>query len=110
MRSYFNDILMIPCALPLVLWVHAQLGWRSPESVPSGREVLGHLVLWSIIAEFVGPRLMAHPFADLRDIAAYSLGASMAFLWWQYSDLGHAVAGQSNDFSRAEMPDKMRSI
>jgi len=28
-HSWLNDALLIPCALPLLLWVHARLGWRN---------------------------------------------------------------------------------
>lgn len=82
-RAYFNDFLMIPCALPLVLWVHAILGWREKSAYPNLWEILGHVLVWSVVAEAIGPRLVSGTVADFRDVLAYAGGAFVAGLWWQ---------------------------
>ena len=85
MRSYFNDVLLIPCALPWVLWGHALLGWRDWDRRPTGAEIVGHLAVWALIAEGLGPRLFAHAVADWGDVAAYAAGACLAAFWWRFS-------------------------
>ncbi|MBT5705428.1 hypothetical protein N9B57_03745 [Verrucomicrobia bacterium] len=81
--GYFNDFLMIPCALPFILWVHCLLGWREKAAYPTLPELLGHLIVWSIVAEGIGPMLIAGAVSDFRDVLAYAGGALVAGLWWQ---------------------------
>ena len=85
-RAYLNDLLLIPCALPLVLWVHASLGWRNKESYPTLNELIGHLMVWSIIAEGVGPKLISHAVPDYGDVLAYVVGGMSAYAWWRRGD------------------------
>jgi len=81
--GYFNDFLMIPCALPLILWVHSLLGWREKAAYPTLSELVGHLVVWSIVAEAIGPKLVTGAVSDFRDVLAYAGGALVAGLWWR---------------------------
>lgn len=81
-HSYFNDFWLIPCALPLILWLHRRLGLRANDAYPTFAEVVGHLAFWSLLFEWIGPRFMAHPTGDAGDVVAYALGALGAVLWW----------------------------
>lgn len=81
-QSYFNDLLLIPCALPLLLWLHASFGWRHQDEAPNGSEVIGHWAIWSIVAEWIGPRLFTQAVGDWRDVMAYGIGAAFAWCWW----------------------------
>ena len=83
-RFWFNDLLLIPCALPPVLQVHRWLNLRRHDGAPSIAEVLGHLALWSVLFEVIGPHLM-HVTGDWRDVLAYTAGALAACVWWQAS-------------------------
>ncbi len=78
---HFNDLWLIPCALPLLLWVHQKLGWRG-DAPPTAREVGGHLALWSVLFEWWGPRLMSHATGDPLDVACYWVGGLVAWVWW----------------------------
>jgi hypothetical protein len=82
LHGYFNDLLLIPAALPPILWVHHKAGWRKHEMPPSFHEIASHLFLWAFIAEVVGPKLFVHSFGDWADAAAYTAGALAAGLWW----------------------------
>jgi len=84
LRGYFNDLLLIPAALPPILWLHHKAGWRGHDLPPSVGEITLHLVMWSIIAEVVGPKLFTHSVGDWADVAAYTAGALAAWLWWQH--------------------------
>ena len=81
-HSWFNDALLIPCALPVLLRFHAWLGWREQDAVPNAWEILAHLVGWSVLFEVVGPRVMHHATGDLLDVVAYAVGAVVAYFWW----------------------------
>lgn len=86
LHSQFNDLWLIPCALPLVLWFHRKLGWRGAEA-PSLLEVIGHLLLWSILFEWLGPHLIRHATGDPLDVACYWIGGLAAWAWWNRAAL-----------------------
>ncbi len=76
-HGYWADLLMIPAALPLVLWLQRLSGLRPHDQSPSGSEIALHLAGWSVICEFVGPQWGHHGTADGWDVVAY--------LWWNRS-------------------------
>ena len=86
--GYFNDLLLIPAALPLVLWLQRRLGVRAVDSPPRWREIALHLLVWSVTAEGIMPQLTARATGDWYDVLAYSVGASLAGYWWQDSAIG----------------------
>ena len=81
MMFHFNDLWLIPCALPPVLWLHRRLGLRSQDGPPQPGEIAGHLIFWSLLFEWIIPKLM-HTSGDPADVAAYAAGAVIAGLWW----------------------------
>ena len=81
LHSYCNDLWLIPCALPWVLWVQRALRLRRHNLPPTLAEVLGHLAVWSVLAEVIGPRIWPVT-ADVLDVLAYGLGGIAAWLWW----------------------------
>jgi hypothetical protein len=92
-RNHFNDTLVVPAALPLVLWLHRRLGLRQHDHPPTPLEVGGHVAVWALLCEFAGPRLTSHGTADLWDVVAYAGGGALAWLWWrrQYTPAGAAL-------------------
>jgi len=90
LRSHFNDLLLIPCALPPVLLIHRWLGLRSAQRMPRLSEIAFHLALWCVLFEFVGPRFMPGATGDLWDIAAYCLGGTIAAWWWRRGEIDRA--------------------
>lgn len=81
LHGQFNDCLLIPCALPLILWLQRQLGLRAQDDFPSAGEIGFHLVVWSVLFEFIGPHLMRVT-GDVRDVVAYAIGSFIAWCWW----------------------------
>jgi len=77
----FNDLLLIPCALPLILWVHRRLGWRAHDAPPTAAEVALHVAVWSIVCEVVGPHWVRTT-GDPWDVVAYAGGGLLAWIWW----------------------------
>lgn len=86
MHGHFNDLLLIPAALPVVLWLQRVSGLRKNDLAPTWPEVLLHLVVWSVICEFIGPLLLHHGTADGWDVLMYAAGGIAACLWWNRSN------------------------
>lgn len=83
LHGYFSDVLLIPAALPLVLWVQRRLGLRPADTRPAWREILLHLAVWAVTAELIAPHLFARATGDAWDVAAYTGGALLSGLLWQ---------------------------
>lgn len=82
LHGHFSDLLMIPVALPVVLWMQRSIGLRKHDLSPSWMEMSFHLVVWSLICECIGPRWLHHGTADIWDVATYAAGGLLACLWW----------------------------
>lgn len=80
--SHFNDLWLIPCALPPLLWLHRRWGLRTHDGPPQPTEILSHLVFWSVLLEWVGPRFVPQSVGDPWDAASYAVGAVASGLWW----------------------------
>lgn len=83
LRGQFNDLLLIPCALPPLLWLHRLLRLRSHDRPPEFAEVLLHIAVWSVVCEAIGPRIFHGSTADPLDVLAYVVGGLAAWLWWR---------------------------
>ncbi len=84
LRGQFNDLLLIPAALPVVLWVQRKTGLRTEDGVPSWCEIGLHLLVWSAICEFIGPVWLHRGTSDPWDVAAYGAGGVAAGIWWKH--------------------------
>ena len=82
LHAHFNDLLLIPAALPLVLWLQRRFGLRAHDAPPDAREIALHFAVWAICAEIIAPHF-AHGTGDWRDALAYAVGAIAAWAWWQ---------------------------
>ncbi|MEZ5287436.1 MAG: hypothetical protein R2712_22075 [Vicinamibacterales bacterium] len=83
LRNHFNDLWLIPCALPLVLWLHERLGWRA-AGAPRPAEIVAHLAGWSVLFEWVGPRYLPWATGDAWDVVWYAAGGVAAWIWWRH--------------------------
>jgi len=81
-QMHFNDLWLIPCALPPVLWLHRKFGLRSHDQVPQFLEVVLHLIFWSVLFEWIGPLFLRRAVGDPMDVVVYTLGALLSMLWW----------------------------
>lgn len=82
-HDQFTDLLLVPAALPLVLWLQRRVGLRLHDAPPTWREVGLHLAVWSLAAEIVAPPLFSGSTGDWRDLVAYGAGATLAGAWWR---------------------------
>ena len=81
LRGHFNDLLLIPCALPPVLWLQSHLGLRKHDAPPTPGEIVFHLIVWSVLFEVIGPHIMRVT-GDPLDVMAYAAGGVVAGVWW----------------------------
>jgi hypothetical protein len=91
LHGYFNDTLLIPCALPILLWMQRKCGLRKNDNPPDVTEILFDLVIWSVLFEWIGPHIMRVT-GDIWDVAAYCAGAVVAWAWWNRGQLKLAFA------------------
>lgn len=82
-HGYLNDLLLIPAALPPLLFVHRKLGIRVHDDPPSLFEIGLHAVIWSVFLEIIGPPLYGVGTADLWDAVAYATGGLLAWCAWR---------------------------
>jgi hypothetical protein len=82
LHNWFNDSLLIPCALPPLLLAHRWLGLRKHDATPSVIEVAAHVIGWSALFELIGPHIMRGTTGDPWDVVAYCTGAVAALLCW----------------------------
>lgn len=82
MRFHFNDLLLMPCALPVLLWLQRGLRLRTTDDPPSWNEITLYTVFWSILFEVIGPHLLRRATGDPWDVLVYFIGGIGAGLWW----------------------------
>jgi ubiquinone/menaquinone biosynthesis C-methylase UbiE len=82
LQHHFDDLLLIPAALPLILGLQRRLKLRNHDRPPTVAEIFGHLLVWSVISELLGPSIFPWAVRDLLDVVAYALGAVVAGFWW----------------------------
>lgn len=81
-RGHFNDLLVIPCALPPMLLLHRLLGLRRTDAPPQAGEVALHVCVWSIFFEALAPLVVRSARADLWDVFAYCAGGLASWAFW----------------------------
>lgn len=82
LACWWDDFLLLPVALPPLLWIHGRLGWRPPSLPPRWSEIGLHWLVWSVACEVLAPLVWAAAVGDWRDVVAYGLGALLAGWWW----------------------------
>ena len=82
LHNHFNDVLLIPCALPPLLWMQRRLRLRHQDQLPTPGEIALYLAVWSVLFEVIGPHIIPWTVGDPWDVVAYVAGGIMAGLWW----------------------------
>jgi ubiquinone/menaquinone biosynthesis C-methylase UbiE len=82
-HSWFNDTLLIPCALPPLLLMQRWLGLRAHDRPPTAGEVAGHVIGWSVLFEWIGPHILP-TIGDPWDAVSYAVGGAVAYVWWRW--------------------------
>ncbi|HWC59814.1 MAG TPA: hypothetical protein VHC44_08980 [Verrucomicrobiae bacterium] len=82
LRFHFNDMLLMPCALPPLLWMQRKLKLRTTDAPPTWGELTLYTTFWSILFEVIGPHLLRRATGDPWDVVVYFIGGLGAGLWW----------------------------
>jgi hypothetical protein len=82
LHSHFDDLLLMPVALPVLLWLQQQLGLRTENRPPGWWEMFACLALWSVMCKIIGPIYFHIGVADPWDVLFFAAGGIMACLWW----------------------------
>ena len=82
LRGHFNDLLVIPCALPPLLLFHRLLRLRKTDAPPQGGEIALHLLIWSLFFEVLAPLFVPSARADAWDVVAYCAGGLASWAIW----------------------------
>jgi ubiquinone/menaquinone biosynthesis C-methylase UbiE len=85
LHSHFNDCLLIPAALPLVLLFQYALKLRKDAGLPRPGEVFFHWLVWSVLFEGVAPRFFSVT-GDFWDVVCYAAGGGIAAVLWAWRD------------------------
>ena len=87
LRGYFNDLLVIPCALPPLLLAHRMLRLRHTDAPPQAGEIALHVAIWSLFFELLAPLLVRSARGDWWDVVAYATGGLITWLLWNRNSL-----------------------
>ncbi|MEI6714287.1 MAG: hypothetical protein WCO60_11080 [Verrucomicrobiota bacterium] len=82
LRNHLDDFLLIPAALPFLLWIFRKLNLRSNDIRPTAQEITTWTIVWSFLFEGIFPVLVPKATADWRDVLAYAIGAVVAWIFW----------------------------
>jgi hypothetical protein len=92
LHNHFNDLLLIPAALPVILALQRVLGLRKHDQVPTCSEVIMHWAVWSLVCEWIGPFYFHMGVADIWDVVSYAVGGLAAYFWWNRRSLVFRLA------------------
>ena len=102
LHDHFNDLLLIPCALPLLLWLQRLMRLRSHDEPPRAAEIFLHWAVWSVLFELLGPRFLRLGTSDPLDVIAYAVGAAISWAWWQRRGIVATCLGRRQPAPRAD--------
>jgi hypothetical protein len=91
LHNWFNDLLLVPCAIPVVLWLFRIFDLRLSDDAPAAFDLIWILTVWSLLFEWVGPRFVRSSVADWRDVVMYWVGGVAAWLFWRWQSRRRAV-------------------
>ena len=83
LHSHLDDTLLMPAALPVVLWLQRLLGLRKQDCPPTWSEMFAHLAIWSVMCKIVGPFYYHIGAADPWDVLCFAVGGTAACAWWR---------------------------
>ena len=109
-RGYFNDLLVIPCALPPMLLVHRLLGLRRTDRPPDAGEIALHLTIWSVFFEALAPVVVTSARADAWDVAAYCAGGLAAWAFWNRRELKSRIIAAPRGLTELSNPKRQETF
>ncbi len=84
LHGHLDDTLLIPVALPVVLWIQKKTGLRNHDQPPGFMEIAGHLVIWTLICKIIGPLAWHSGVEDPWDVLCFGLGGLGSWIYWRH--------------------------
>jgi hypothetical protein len=82
-HGHLNDILTVPVALPIYLYVYRLVGLRPDDEPPRWWEVALHVAVWDVFFEWFGPHYLHHGAGDPLDNLSIAGGGLVAWVIWR---------------------------
>ena len=82
LHSHLDDLLLIPAALPVVLWIQKVTGLRKHDHPPGWLEMAAHFAVWSVMCKIIGPFWLHIGVADPWDVLFFAAGGAASCFWW----------------------------
>jgi hypothetical protein len=92
LHRYFDDLLLIPCALPLLLYLQRRLKLRNHDGPPTAGEIASNVLLWFILFEVLGPHINLLRTGDPWKALVDAAGGALAWLWWHRERFGRRAS------------------
>ena len=99
LTDYFGDLLLIPCALPLLLWLQRIARLRTHDLRPTPSEIGWTLALWAVLFEVAFPHFSGWGVSDPLDVLAYAMGAWLANCAWALHHRCSATAPSPQNYA-----------
>lgn len=93
LHGHLDDLLLIPAALPVVMWLQRRFALRNHDGPPGWGEMAGHLIIWSVMCKFIGPHYFHLGVADPWDLLCFASGGIAACGWWHHKYRNRVEAG-----------------
>ena len=84
---YFNDLLLVPVLVPIILFCSKAFKLRNVYSPPMFLEIIVPVAIWSIAFELIGPFYFGKGTSDPLDVFVYCLGGLIGWLIWNQGNL-----------------------
>jgi len=97
LHSHLDDLLLMPVALPVILWVQRLTGLRTRDGTPTWSEMFTHLAIWAFMAKIVGPYYCHVGVADPWDLLYFTAGGIGACAWWNRRAQPVATAAENGN-------------
>ena len=105
-ERYLGDLLLVPVALPGLLFLARVAGLRQAPSPPRFIEILIPLSIWSVAFEFLGPTYFGRGTPDPVDVIFYGAGGLAAWLIWNRGPAMHRALASSSFVPRVRRASK----
>lgn len=83
LHDHFNDLLLVPCALPVTLALESLCGVRRWPQTPTAGAIAAYTIGWSVVCEGLSPAVSDVSTRDAWDVVAYMAGGTASALWYR---------------------------
>lgn len=90
-HGHLDDVLTVPVALPVYLYIYRRIGLRPDDAPPRWWEVALHVAVWDVFFEWFGPHALHRGAGDPLDNLSIAAGGVAAWLLWRWTSARPAL-------------------